>query len=126
MSPEEARKVIDEWVSKRAQEITLKAQEDMEEIAQTAKINLSAEIDRLARQAEAFDSMFPFKLIDIITGGGLVESEIFNTHHDYDYLAVTVADKSLFVKKRPTHIQLGKGRYKAILIVEKLDEPKAE
>jgi len=122
ISPKEARKVIEEWVSKRAHEITLKAQEDMDEIASCAKINLSAEIDRLKAQTEAFDSMFPYKLIDIITGGGLVESEVFEMHRDYDYFTVTAANESLFVKHRPVRIQLDKGKYKAILIVEKLKE----
>ncbi len=121
MSSEEAKQAIEDWVSKRAHEITLKAQEDMDEIAQCAKINLSAEIDGLKAQADVMDVLAPLNLINLITEGGFVKAEVFTVSFDRSNLTVTVADKQLFYE-RGTRITLAKGRYKVVLIVEKLED----
>ena len=122
MSSEDAKKAIDAWVSKRAHEITLKAQLDMDEIALCAKVNLSAEIDGLKAQAEAFDSALPFNLIDIITKGGFVKAEMFEAPYDNTSLGVTFADSRLFLRDGYDNLRFDKGRYKVVLIVEKLEE----
>lgn len=121
MSPAKARKAIEDWVSKRAAQITLKAQEDMDEIAQRAKGNLSAEIDGLKAQAEAFDSALPFNLIDIITGGGCVKAEVITVPYPQANFDVTIDHESKFLEQG-RGIKLSKGRYKVVLIVEKLEE----
>ena len=121
MSPAKARKAIEDWVSKRAHEITLKAQQDMDEIASCAKINLAAEIDGLKTQADVMDVLVPLNLIDIITKGGFVKGDVFTVPYAVGNLVVTVDhERVLHSDNHP--IRLTKGKYKVVLIVEKLEE----
>ena len=119
-SNEEAKKAFEDWIEKRSNDITKKAQDDMDEIALCAKINLSAEIDRLKAGIELELPEF-YSLIDVITGGGFVEAEEMEINY-VSTLNVSVGGTSLFQKSRRDPIYLEEGKYKVILIIEKLEE----